>query len=109
MKVIEWDQNGCPTEESLERLEEVLADEDVIMAHKVFYAALEENFYRDSCGPRKVEVRGEIIDVWEYHTLGWSGNESIINTLQTSWMWNWLLERYDAGGHYYFKPQADLE
>lgn len=108
MQIIEWDQDGYPTEESLKRLEEALADPDVIESKNAFYDALKENIYRHVCGPAKIEVRGNVIDVWQYHTLGWSGNESIIGALQTSWMWGWLLERYDAGGHYYFKPPEVL-
>lgn len=83
-------------------------DDDPRKSAKAFYAALKENVYRDYCGPDKVEVRGEIIDVWAYHTGGWSGNESIIDVLQESWLWDWLLERYDRGGHYYFRRPQDV-
>jgi hypothetical protein len=43
--------------------------------------------------------------VWAYHTLGWSGNKDIVAVLENSWLFDWLLERYDSGGHYYFLPK----
>lgn len=103
--IIEWDKHGYPTEASLKRLKKALKSDDLSEAIDAFYDALEENYYPDCCGPAKVEVRGEIMDVWEYHTMGWSGNESIIAVLAQSWLWNIFLERYDKGGHYYFKPR----
>ena len=104
--IIEWDEDGYPTEESLEQLEKVL-NGDLKKAIKAFYAALKENYYGDSAvGLTKKEVRGEEREVWEYHTFGWSGNEAIISTLSQFPLWSLCLERYDAGGHYYFKPQA---
>jgi hypothetical protein len=72
-----------------------------------FFAALMENKYGSHASRiERVEVRGENIVVWAYHTLGWSGNESIIDTLEcppNDIFFYRYLERYDAGGHYYFK------
>ncbi len=108
--IIEWDEDGYPTEESLEQLEKVL-NGDLKKAIKAFYAALKENYYGDSAvGLTKKEVRGEEREVWEYHTFGWSGNEAIISTLSQFPLWSvYLLERYDAGGHYYFKPWDEVK
>lgn len=110
--IIEWDENGYPTPESLWRLRKALMAEDQTALEPedckqniaAFYAALKENRYSDYCGPERIEVRGEVIDVWGYHTGGWSGNEDIIAVLKESWLWDWSLERYDRGGHYYFRP-----
>ncbi len=107
-KIIEWDDDGYPTEESLKRLREELNSENLKRAIEVFYAALKENRYPDYCGFERVEVRGELIEVWGYHTGGWSGNENIIAVLRESWLFNWLLERYDRGGHYYFRPEPKI-
>lgn len=102
--MIEWDIDGYPTEASLERLKNAIQQADYETAIELFYAALRENRYGDDyCGPERVEVRWLVIDVWGYHTGGWSGNESIIATLKRTWLWELLLERYDRGGHYYFK------
>jgi hypothetical protein len=100
--IIEWD-DGYPTTKSLHQLRKVL-DKDYKQAVATFYAALRENYYPDYCGPERVEVRNKVIDVWAYHTGGWGGNESIITVLKESWLFDWLLERYDSGGHYYFRP-----
>ena len=102
-KIIKWDGQKCPTAKSLRQLRMELEDENIEYAIEVFYAALKENIYHDYCGPEKIEVRGDIIDVWAYHTGGWSGNEDIIDILEKSSYFKWLLKRYDAGGHYYFK------
>jgi len=103
-KIIEWDEDGYPTEESLDRLEKELNSKDFHRAIKAFYEALKENFY-DYCGSNKIEINGETVEVWAYHTGGWSGNESIINVLKKSWVFDLLLIRYDRGGHYYFEPK----
>ena len=107
MSLIEWTEDGYPTEASLERLRKALQDEDTHKAIEAFYAALRENRWPDWCGPERVEVRGEVKDVWAYHTGGWSGNEDIISVLHESWLWGLLLERYDTGGHFYFKPPEE--
>ena len=109
MKIIEWDNDGYPTEESLERLGKILNADDYEKAYEAFWSALKENTYGDMmCGKTKKEVRGEIKEVWQYHTGGWSGNEDIIRVLQDSPFWGLYLDRYDAGGHYYFKPKKEI-
>lgn len=102
-KLIEWTEDGYPTPESLERLRQALNDDDIKTAARAFYAALRENRYPNYCGPDRVDVRGEVTAVWAYHTGGWSGNEDIIEVLQNSVLWWMFLERYDRGGHYYFR------
>lgn len=106
--IIRWDSGGYPTEESLERLREALRSGEIPTAVRAFYAALRENKWPDWCGPERIEVRGEQLDVWAYHTGGWSGNESIIDVLLESWLFWWLLQRYDAGGHWYFRHPKDV-
>ncbi len=43
----------------------------------------------------------------ELHTLGWSGNEDMIEALQKNKNLFWMLfwQRTDRGGHYYFEGQ----
>jgi hypothetical protein len=108
MSIIEWNNEGYPTQESLDKLAEIINSKDVGKAIETFYEALRENFYTECCGLTKIEVRGEVIDVWQYHTLGWSGNEDIIQVLQQSFLWYMFLERYDSGGHYYFQPKKNI-
>lgn len=105
-KIIEWDNDGYPTEDSLELLQETIEDaiktSDYKRANALFFTALRENLYPDYSMVEHKEVRGDIIDVWGYHTGGWSGNESIITTLKELNLFYHFLNRYDSGGHYYF-------
>lgn len=103
-KIIEWDSYGYPTDHSLQRLRHMLRSNDYKQMIKTFYMALKENYFPGYCGYECIEVRGEVIDVWAYHTGGWGGNESIISVLKECILFHWFLERYDRGGHYYFKP-----
>ena len=41
--------------------------------------------------------------LFELHTLGWSGNESIIYELKQTIFWMMRLRARFAGGHYYFE------
>lgn len=43
----------------------------------------------------------------ELHTLGWSGNESIINVLKNSSLWLIYWRKTHTGGHYYFDITRD--
>lgn len=102
------DEDGYPTQESLEGLRAILAGGDGQRAVDAFYLALTVNRY-GFCGPTHKEVRGQVIPLWEYHTGGWSGHEAIIEALASSnrLLWGRLLQRYDAGGHYYFHSPFD--
>jgi hypothetical protein len=111
-RLVEW-AGGYPTRESLKRLKDgiVKAWKDGDIEHedavRRFFAALLENKYGyDTVMFERVEVRGEKIVLLAYHTLGWSGNESIIGALESppnDMFFYRYLERYDAGGHYYFQ------
>ncbi len=39
----------------------------------------------------------------ELHTGGWSGNESVIQVLQTNWFWMFYWQKSIRGGHYFFE------
>lgn len=107
MSIIKWDDDGYPTEESLKELHKIVNTADNIQqVVTAFYDALRENYYPDCCGIEEVEVRGDNLKVWGYHTMGWSGNENIIGAIEGSWVFRWLLERYDRGGHYYFSLEG---
>ena len=52
--------------------------------------------------------RGKRVIKLELHTLGWSGNEDIIQALKMNfifWSMNWDMSR--RGGHYYFTIKLD--
>ena len=81
-----------------------MRDDDI----EAFYEALRRNS-RGACGLAVVDVRGKAMEVWEYHTLGDAENEEIIEALSDSLLWDALLERMDAGGHFYFAANPNRE
>jgi len=104
---IKWDKEGYPTKASLRRLRKAVKEfnkEGV----EAFYAALQKNWY-GFCWTEFQDIGGELKLVLAYHTGGWSGNEEIIAELQRSPIWGWALERYDAIGHYYFRPKEKAQ
>ncbi|MEK6880188.1 MAG: hypothetical protein AABY22_11290 [Nanoarchaeota archaeon] len=44
----------------------------------------------------------------ELHTLGWSGNEDIIDALRKSNFWQICWQKSIRGGHYYFEIRRDF-
>ncbi len=42
----------------------------------------------------------------EIHTLGWSGNESIIDELKQTSLWMFKHRATQTGGHYYFRTDT---
>ena len=52
-------------------------------------------------GIKKRECKNCLI--LELHTGGWSGNESIVNALETTFFWFFYWQKSVRGGHYYFK------
>ena len=105
MQIIKMDDDGYPTEESLDELLEVLNGKDIDLAHESFFDAITGKYPYAITGPTTVDVRGNPTEVLQFHTQGWSGNETIIRTLKESIPWNYLREREDYGGHYYFAPR----
>ena len=45
----------------------------------------------------------------ELHTIGWSGNESIIAELENTIFWMLKFRAYSTGGHYYFRLNKNSE
>lgn len=43
----------------------------------------------------------------EIHTLGWSGNEEIIQVLRNTTLWMFKHKATQTGGHYYFRIDRD--
>lgn len=47
--------------------------------------------------------------LFELHTLGWSGNESIIRELKNTIFWTMKWRVTSVGGHYYFRMDNNSE
>lgn len=88
------DQDGYPTEEALKFIEEYDVFEKKGVEDLVDFIG--EIWYHGDWG----FIRGG--DKLELHTGGWSGNEDVIRSLEKTFFWDFCLESYRRGGHYYF-------
>lgn len=98
----EFDSDGYPTEESLERIEK-WPHED----HAGLMAFAESIWRYADWGWRRTETTDELMKMpiiaYDLSTGGWSGNESIIAAMKLNqffWMFCWVQSR--RGGHYIF-------
>lgn len=92
-----------PTEEELKRIELFdLSKEGV----DNFIDFLESIIWNpDWC----FKLSGKRVLRIQFHTGGWSGNESIINSLQKNFIfWSMCWRRHDVGGHYWFEIKRKL-
>jgi hypothetical protein len=113
--MIEFDEDLYPTDESVEAMidalsKAVLGDGHRSLARSCFDAFVKGCFYA-SGGLAVVDVRGEAMLVYEFHTGGWSGCETFIWAMKEmrSMVWMMYFERMDSGGHYYLDLASDEE
>jgi hypothetical protein len=92
------DENGYPTDEELEAIEQYDICKDGVNG---LLDMLEATWYY---GHPYFVREGEKL---ELHTGGWSGNESIIEVLQKNYFWFFYWTKSERGGHYYFEIPAD--
>jgi hypothetical protein len=96
-----FDSDGYPSEHSLE----LIANWDISKVEE-WFAFIEKLWYYDTC--IRSQYFDEEHDRWktryELHTMGWSGNESIIQAMSENiilWSMTWFQSR--RGGHYVFE------
>ena len=109
-----FDGDGYPTEEAL----------DYIKNWGLQWRQLEKPKQGEFFGKNKYEeLISYIKDLWWYgddgvvyedgllelHTMGWSGNEEIIAELKHTDLWLTKFRAKSAGGHYFFKIDAESE
>lgn len=93
------DENGYPTDEELEAIEQYDICKDGVNG---LLDMLEATWYY---GHPYFVREGEKL---ELHTGGWSGNEEIIGALERNpafWAFYW--QKSERGGHYYFEIPKD--
>ncbi len=102
-----FDADGYPTDEALEYIRNwgYEREGDELVFGKFFGS--------DSCDELIEYVKGlwnygehayKLEDgMFELHTLGWSGNESIIYELKNTILWSMKFRAQLSGGHYYFR------
>lgn len=108
------DEHGYPTNDAL----------DYIKNWGLQWRQLEKPKQGEFFGKDKYEeLISYIKDLWWYgddgvvyedgllelHTMGWSGNEDIISILKDTNLWLTKFKAKSAGGHYYFKIDAESE
>lgn len=99
-----FDKNGYPAEITLETIAhwEVKSQESI----KGLIAYVNDLWHFGDWGHK---LEGKQVLYWQLHTGGWSGNESIIEALQSNllfWMMCW--QKSTRGGHHWFKIRLFL-
>ena len=99
MEAPEFDKDGYPTESTLDAIRSWDVTTDGIQS-------LIEFCIQAWYGPDMTYKNAS--DEYEFHTGGWSGNESIIEAMQENRLF-WALSWYSSkrGGHYLFKLQCN--
>ena len=99
------DNEGYPTDEYLEYLKNY--DCKDIMA---FLETLESSWAYADWGYKLSKVykykgwQGRKQRTLQLHTVGWSGNESIIEAIQSNYIfWSMYYWKHIRGGHFYFQ------
>lgn len=112
--VIEWfevDDDGYPTEESLERLRkhrfETMREAAHFLIHD--FPAIADLLPYSACQIEPVLDRFEKATwIVEFHTRGWSGCEALIAAALTHLWAEYLHWHWQRGGHYWFKVPCRL-
>jgi len=105
-------KTGYPTEDELEKLLEYgcgfsFKTQDFIGKYQpdrlIEYLLSIWTYGADAC------IWNPETRILELHTLGWSGNETIIKTLEHTVFWILHWKEIHVGGHYYFKKIEKIE
>ena len=106
-----FDADGYPTEETLAAIREwpitTPSDSEGLLLFVQKAWNYSEYFIRV---PRRVRRFGVLRRRWILHTVGWSGNESLIEALEQH-LFFWLLcwHKSERGGHYEFETYEERE
>lgn len=106
------DENGYPTSEALDYIKnwtvvyEQLSTKFGSKFGKGLYDELIEYVKSIWCYDDTIQYEDGLL---EMHTIGWSGNEVIIDELRETDLWMFKFSAQTAGGHYYFKINKDSE
>lgn len=100
-----FDDDGYPTEDFLEWLKNYNTFQE---SQEDLLDEIEAAWWLAEWGFRKHKDKEQT--VLFLHTGGWSGNESIISSLEGNlFFWHRFYDSHHAGGHYYFKGLCKSE
>jgi hypothetical protein len=101
------DEEGYPTDEALKYIRNWSSER--IGGELVYGKFFDNTDYTDLLDYIKQiwyygsDAYNEEDGMFELHTVGWSGNESIISELENTIFWMLKFRAYSTGGHYYFR------
>lgn len=101
---IEWDDDGYPTEESLERFSS--APLDFMKAARFVVEEIggcENTYARAEVYDGKSGITGAPVKKVVFATIGWSGNEELIHAAIMRLDVNHFLRQWNAGGLWQFE------
>ena len=102
------DEDGYPSEEQLRDIQnwEVKSSEDILKLFRYIQTLWwpdDHYFHIDKRTSASKYNGGSRYTRAVVHTVGWSGNESIIDSLMNNWMaWSLTWQSSKKGGHYVF-------
>ncbi len=106
-----FDKEGYPTEEALEVFSQWrVPDGDIHASAKTVFEYVKSLWqyeeYVDILYPCPRMEKPVV--VVELHTLGWSGNEDIVEELRKTWFWYLYWQKSERGGHYRFEIPLEI-
>ncbi len=105
----EWlDENGYPTEDALRYIKDWDWRDKPTSEYTALFDVIQSIWWSPEFGWHDEDVECEItnrtVRRYTLSTGGWSGNESLIEALQSNWIvWSVTWEQSRRGGHYIFE------
>jgi len=104
--MIDLDDDGYPTEESLAQVKSLNSkDAESFLVNTLPTLDLPYLVVTKSLVPSK-HFRNKSLIIIEFHTQGWSGNEDLIAAMEANPFLSMRLSKWERGGHWTYEVPA---